>query len=55
MAARTTYVGLDVHKEGIVVAVGAGGVRSGSTAGSSTGHRMILRPKLLRSARPRLA
>src|ERR1700676_4273004 len=27
MADRITYVGLDVHKEGIVVAVAAGGVR----------------------------
>jgi transposase len=27
MADRTTYVGLDVHKEGIVVAVAAGGLR----------------------------
>ena len=27
MADRITYVGLDVHKEGIVVAVAAGGLR----------------------------
>jgi hypothetical protein len=27
MAGRITYVGLDVHKEGLVVAVAAGGLR----------------------------
>ena len=28
MGDRITYVGLDVHKEGIVVAVAEGGIRS---------------------------
>src|SRR6516165_5315744 len=39
MADRITYVGLDVHKESIVVAVAACGARRGSTAGSRT-HRL---------------
>ena len=41
MADRITYVGLDVHKEGIVVAVARAGfaARSGTTAGSPTRRR----------------
>ena len=41
MADRITYVGLDVHKESIVVAVAgaACGARCGNTAGSRTRRR----------------
>jgi hypothetical protein len=41
MADRITYVGLDVHKERIVVAVASGGLRGRcwNTAGSQTQRR----------------
>ena len=41
MADRITYVGLDVHKESIVVAVAFGGLRGEvrNTAGSRTRRR----------------
>ena len=41
MADRITYVGLDVHKEGIVVAVATGGLRGEvrESAGSPTRRR----------------
>jgi hypothetical protein len=35
MADRITYVGLDVHKEGIVVAVAAGGLPERPLRGSA--------------------
>jgi transposase len=48
MADRTTYVGLDVHKESIVVATAAGGLRSevreyGRIANTSTALDRLLR------------
>ena len=48
MADRITYVGLDVHKEGIVVAVAAGGLRGevreyGRIANTSTALDRLLR------------
>jgi hypothetical protein len=44
MADRITYVGLDVHKEGIVVAVAAGGLRGGWFAGTSGKWDHVLSP-----------
>jgi hypothetical protein len=53
MGDRVTYVGLDIHKEGIVVAVAEGGIRgrSGNMAGSPTRrrHRIALQKPRLRS------
>src|SRR6202166_2703046 len=48
MADRTTYVGLDVHKEGIAVAVAAGGLRGevreyGRIANTATALDRLLR------------
>jgi hypothetical protein len=48
---RITYVGLDVHKEGIVVAVAEGGIRGEVRAYGRIGNTAGALDRLMRKAR----